>query len=93
MQAFVSVAELRSLTEAAQKLNHLQSNMTAKIKKLEAHYGTALFYRKPRGMELTPAGFCYLKNRNHHGNRAIDPGRRARYCFCYRVPRQPVYSL
>ncbi|KOS04056.1 LysR family transcriptional regulator [Paenibacillus polymyxa] len=56
MQAFVSVAELRSLTEAAQKLNHLQSNMTAKIKKLEAHYGTALFYRKPRGMELTPAG-------------------------------------
>ncbi|WP_436449187.1 LysR family transcriptional regulator [Paenibacillus sp. BT-177] len=56
MQAFVSVAELRSLTEAAQKLNHLQSNMTAKIKKLEAYYGTALFNRKPRGMELTPAG-------------------------------------
>ncbi|WP_412177968.1 LysR family transcriptional regulator [Paenibacillus terrae] len=37
MQAFVSVAELRSLTEAAQKLNHLQSNMTAKIKRLRRY--------------------------------------------------------
>lgn len=33
MKAFVSVAELKSLSAAAVKLNHLQSNMTAKIKK------------------------------------------------------------
>ncbi|WP_457915856.1 LysR family transcriptional regulator [Bacillus paralicheniformis] len=33
MKAFVSVAELRSISAAAIKLNHLQSNMTAKIKK------------------------------------------------------------
>ena len=33
MRAFVSVAELKSISAAATKLNHLQSNMTAKIKK------------------------------------------------------------
>lgn len=35
MKAFVSVAELNSISAAAVKLNHLQSNMTAKMKKLK----------------------------------------------------------
>lgn len=47
MQAFVSVAELRSLTEAAQKLNHLQSNMTAKIKKLDTITAQRYFTESP----------------------------------------------
>lgn len=53
MKAYVTVAELKSLSAAAIKMNHLQSNMTAKIKKIEAHYGQQLFIRSAKGMELT----------------------------------------
>lgn len=35
IKSFVTVAELKSITAAANKLNYLQSNMTAKIKKLK----------------------------------------------------------
>lgn len=48
MKAYVTVAELKSLSAAAIKMNHLQSNMTAKIKKIEAHYGQQLFIRVPK---------------------------------------------
>ncbi|WP_127531026.1 LysR family transcriptional regulator [Paenibacillus kobensis] len=56
MMAFVTVAELRSITAAAASMNHLQSNMTAKIKKIESHYEQQLFIRSARGMELTSEG-------------------------------------
>ncbi|QWU16581.1 DNA-binding transcriptional regulator, LysR family [Paenibacillus sophorae] len=56
IRAFVTVAELKSLSAAASRMNHLQSNMTAKIKKLEAHYRQQLFIRSARGMELTEEG-------------------------------------
>ena len=35
IKCFVNVAELKSMSAAAVKLNYLQSNMTAKIKKIE----------------------------------------------------------
>lgn len=56
MHAFVTVAELGSISAAAASMNHLQSNMTAKIKKIEGHYRQQLFIRSARGMELTPEG-------------------------------------
>ncbi|MCY9276100.1 LysR family transcriptional regulator [Bacillus haynesii] len=56
MKAFVSVAELKSISAAAIKLNHLQSNMTAKIKKIEAHYNQQLFIRNSKGVKLTKEG-------------------------------------
>ncbi|WP_229717138.1 LysR family transcriptional regulator [Paenibacillus aceti] len=56
MRAFITVAELGSISSAAQELHQLQSNMTAKIKKIESDFGTELFYRKPRGMELNEEG-------------------------------------
>lgn len=56
MIAFVTVAELKSVSAAASSMNHLQSNMTAKIKKIENHYQQQLFFRSTRGMELTPEG-------------------------------------
>lgn len=54
--SFITVAELKSITAAANKLNYLQSNMTAKIKKIENHYDRQLFIRKPKGVELTESG-------------------------------------
>ena len=56
IKSFVTVAELKSITAAANKLNYLQSNMTAKIKKIENHYDRQLFIRKPKGVELTESG-------------------------------------
>ncbi len=50
MKAFVTVAELRSISGAAIELNHLQSNMTAKIKKIESHYHQELFIRNSKGV-------------------------------------------
>lgn len=56
IKSFVTVAELKSISAAANKLNYLQSNMTAKIKKIENHYKRQLFIRKPKGVELTESG-------------------------------------
>lgn len=56
MLAFVAVADLKSVSAAAASMNHLQSNMSAKIKKIESHYQRQLFIRSTRGMELTSEG-------------------------------------
>lgn len=56
MRAFITVAELRNISKAAKELNQLQSNMTAKIKKIESEFNRELFHRKPRGMELNEEG-------------------------------------
>jgi DNA-binding transcriptional LysR family regulator len=56
MKAFVTVAELKSISGAAIELNHLQSNMTAKIKKIESHYNQKLFIRNSKGVKLTRYG-------------------------------------
>ena len=56
IKSFVAVAELKSISGAATKLKYLQSNMTAKIKKIENHYKRQLFIRKPKGVELTESG-------------------------------------
>jgi DNA-binding transcriptional LysR family regulator len=56
MRAFITVAEHQSISLAALELHQLQSNMTAKIKKIESEFNAELFYRKPRGMELNGKG-------------------------------------
>ncbi|WMT41315.1 LysR family transcriptional regulator [Paenibacillus sp. D2_2] len=56
MKAFITVAEHGSISSAAQELHQLQSNMTAKIKKIESEFDSELFYRRPRGMELNEEG-------------------------------------
>ncbi|MBR0875278.1 LysR family transcriptional regulator [Bradyrhizobium tropiciagri] len=53
---FSTVAQLGGITRAAEELNTVQSNVTQRIKALEAEIGTALFERHSRGMTLTGAG-------------------------------------
>lgn len=53
---FSAVARLGGITRAAEHLNTVQSNVTQRIKALEAEIGTALFERHSRGMTLTGAG-------------------------------------
>lgn len=56
INVFISVAELKNMTAAAKQLNYLQSNITAKIKKIENHYKRQLFIRHAKGVELNEAG-------------------------------------
>jgi DNA-binding transcriptional LysR family regulator len=53
---FSAVARSGGITRAAEELNTVQSNVTQRIKALEAEIGTALFERHSRGMTLTGAG-------------------------------------
>ncbi|MET0678023.1 MAG: LysR substrate-binding domain-containing protein [Bradyrhizobium sp.] len=53
---FAAVARTGGITRAAEALNTVQSNVTQRIKALEAEIGTALFERHSRGMTLTGAG-------------------------------------
>src|SRR5881394_3059858 len=56
IQTFAAVARLGGITRAADELNTVQSNVTQRVKSLEAEIGTALFERHSRGMTLTGAG-------------------------------------
>ncbi|MCG8350711.1 MAG: LysR family transcriptional regulator [Chloroflexales bacterium] len=60
LKIFVAVAEAGSISQAARRLDYVQSNVTARIKHLEDELDTLLFYRKKRGMALTPAGRTLL---------------------------------
>lgn len=56
LRYFVSVAELGSVSRAAEKLFIAQPALSTQIRQLEEEVGAALFVRLPRGVRLTPAG-------------------------------------
>jgi DNA-binding transcriptional LysR family regulator len=56
LRLFVAVAETASVTRAAERLNCVQSNVTARLRRLEEELDVPLFSRTGRGMVLTPAG-------------------------------------
>lgn len=53
---FMKVVEHGNISQAAKALNYVQSNVTARIQKLERQLHTPLFHRHSRGMTLTPEG-------------------------------------
>ncbi|EED2328128.1 LysR family transcriptional regulator, partial [Listeria monocytogenes] len=53
---FNKVAELKSISAAANELHHLQSNMSNKIKNIEKQFQTQLFFRHSNGVEPTKEG-------------------------------------
>jgi DNA-binding transcriptional LysR family regulator len=56
LKIFEAVARLGGMNRAAAELNTVQSNVTARIKALEADLGCVLFERHARGVSLTAAG-------------------------------------
>lgn len=56
LATFAAVARCGGVTRAAGELNTVQSNVTNRIKALEAEIGVPLFERHCRGMILTSAG-------------------------------------
>lgn len=60
LRDFLAVAGAGSVSAAAQALGVSQPALTKSIRRLEAHYGLALFERRARGMALTPFGETLL---------------------------------
>ena len=57
---FLNVARCGSITKAAERLNMVQSNVTARIKKLEEALGVPLLRRHARGVRLNGGGETVL---------------------------------
>ncbi|CAB3634863.1 LysR family transcriptional regulator [Achromobacter dolens] len=71
LRYFVRIAELKSLSRAAEDLDQTQSGLSRQLAALEAHVGKPLFVRTGRGVELTEAGARLLEG-VQPAYRAID---------------------
>lgn len=60
LQIFKTVAEEGGITRAAAKLHRFQSNVTTRVKQLEARLGTRLFLRHNRKLVLSAEGKVLL---------------------------------
>lgn len=56
LETFLAVAETASFSQAAERMHITQPSVTARIQRLEAALGTALFTRTTRRVELTEDG-------------------------------------
>jgi DNA-binding transcriptional LysR family regulator len=68
VEAFLTVAERRSVSAASAVLYVTQPALTARIKNLERELGVELFIRSPRGMRLTAEGRAFRP----HAQRAVQ---------------------
>ncbi|MBI1494533.1 LysR family transcriptional regulator [Halocynthiibacter styelae] len=60
LHTFTTVARIGTIGGASKELNCVQSNVTTRIKALEAEVGVSLFNRSRTGMTLTSAGVAFL---------------------------------
>ena len=60
LRVFEASARYLNFTRAAEELSITQSAVSQQIKLLENFIGSALFIRRPRALQLTPAGKNYL---------------------------------
>lgn len=80
LQIFRTLAEELNFTRTAEKVNTVQSNVTAQIKALEEELGIPLFDRLGRRVSLTDAGRNFLPfalqalAAMDHGQRALKTG-------------------
>jgi DNA-binding transcriptional LysR family regulator len=60
MRTFVEVVRAGGIGAAARQLNRQQPSISAAMKRLEDHVGTALLHRTATGVDVTPAGKAIL---------------------------------
>ncbi|MGG0938684.1 LysR family transcriptional regulator [Brevibacillus centrosporus] len=71
LQAFLHVANSKSFTRAAEKMNVVQSTITTRVQMLERHIGKDLLKRDKRNIGLTSAGRSFLP----YAERIVDLSR------------------
>lgn len=72
LEMFNAVALTGSITRAAQKVHRVPSNLTTRIRQLEADLGVELFIRENQRLRLSPAGHNFLRY-----SKQIGAGRRS----------------
>jgi DNA-binding transcriptional LysR family regulator len=60
LRLFIFVAELKSLTRAAERMHLSLGAASNRIKELESRFGMRLLYRENKGVSLSPAGETLL---------------------------------
>jgi DNA-binding transcriptional LysR family regulator len=59
LRVFQAIAEESSISGAAKRLDYVQSNVTARLRKLEDELGVLLFYRSVKGIMITEKGVIF----------------------------------
>ena len=62
INSFLTVAELKSFTRAAEEMHFSQSTVSNQIKQLEIELGYPLFDRIGNKVDLTPAGLLFSRS-------------------------------
>jgi len=83
LHIFRTVVREGGVTRAALRLNRVQSNVTTRIRQLEADLGVALFMREGRRLNLSPAG-CQLLT---YADRLLELAEEARHAVQDATPR------
>lgn len=65
LRLFLAVAEEGNINRAAKRVHMAQPPLSRQIHALEEELGVTLFYRKPKGMELTEAGRALVEEVRH----------------------------
>ena len=60
LRLFIRIAELKSLTRAAERMHMSLAAASSRVKELEARFGVRLLYRENKGVQLSPAGETLL---------------------------------
>jgi DNA-binding transcriptional LysR family regulator len=83
LHIFRSVVRAGGVTRAAEKLNRVQSNVTTRVRQLEADLGVQLFIREGKKLHLSPEGKLLLD----YADRLLDLAQEAREALHDAKPR------
>jgi LysR family transcriptional regulator, transcriptional activator of the cysJI operon len=59
---FAAVAKHLNVTKASEELRVSQPSISQQLRQLEEHYGSKLYRRLSKGVEITEAGWLFLRN-------------------------------
>lgn len=60
LRLFICIAELKSLTRAAERMHLSLAAASNRVKEMESRFGVRLLYRENKGVQLSPAGETLL---------------------------------
>jgi len=83
LQIFKTVVEEGGINSGAKRLHRVPSNVTMRIKQLEASLGASLFVREKRRLALSPAGELFLG----YAEQLLEISERARHAVQDDAPR------